>query len=118
MPDEPTSSSSQKSQENLNPQTPTINEPLSLSPDFNLQFLCSLFITICNNTIKLAHSFQQPALLVFIISKLTGTVRTQLQGKLYANYDELKQILFSQYQDKEHYVQLMEELNSLRQGMN
>lgn len=101
-------------------------------PEFNLQFLCSLipksfdgkraefneFVANCSNAVNLAHDSQQPALLVFIISKLTGSVRTQLQGKTYTNFEELKAILSSLYQDKKHYIQLMEELNTMKQGLN
>lgn len=99
-------------------------------PHFNLQFLCSLipksfdgkrnefneFITNCENAILLANETQKHPLLVFIISKLTGNVRSQLQGKTYNDWTDLKIILNTLYQDKKHYIQLMEELNTLKQG--
>lgn len=99
-------------------------------PQFNLQFLCSLiprpfdgkrnefneFVTNCENAMVLAHVTQKHPLLVFIISKLTGNVRSQLQGKTYNDWTDLKNILNALYQDKKHYIQLMEELNTLKQG--
>lgn len=41
-----------------------------------------------------------------------------MQGKSYFNFEELKQILTSLYQDKKHYIRLMDELNILKQGLN
>lgn len=98
--------------------------------EFRLEFLCSLipksfdgkrsefheFITNCENSHLLATERQKHPLLVYIISKLTGAVRTQLHGKTNANWHELKAILNQLYVDKNYYVQLMEELNSLRQS--
>lgn len=117
----PSSNSSAESQ--TNPQI--INQ-------FNLQFLCSLipnsfsgnraqyneFRTNCENAMLLANDTQKHPLLVFIISKLTGNVRTQLQGKTYSSWNELKNLLNKLYQDQKHYIQLMEELNTLRQNLN
>ena len=99
---------------------------------FNLQFLCSLipksfdgnrtdfneFLANCENAMHLATNAQKHPLLVFIISKLTGSVRSQLQGKSYDKWDDLKEILTTLYQDKKHYIQLMEELNTLKQGVH
>lgn len=104
----------------------------SENPEFQLTFLCSLiprsfdgkrsefheFITNCNNAVELASESQQKPLFVYIISKLTGSVRSQLQGKTYKSWVELKEILCTFYQDKKHYIQLMEELNTLKQGMS
>lgn len=95
--------------------------------EFRLNFLCSLipkpfdgirseFLTNCNNAVEIAIDSQHKPLFVFIISKLTGSVRSQLQGKTYTNWKELKEILCTFYQGKKHYVQLMEELNTLKQG--
>lgn len=102
------------------------------NPEFRLEFLCSLipksfdgkrtefneFIANCNNACLLASDSQKHPLLVYIISKLTGTVRTQLHGKTYATWQELRNILNQLYLDKKHYVQLMEELNTLKQSHN
>lgn len=76
------------------------------------------FLTNCNNSIALASDFQKTAVFAFIISRLTGSARSLLQGKTYQNWDELKQILCQHYQDKKHYIQLMEELNTLKQNTN
>lgn len=106
------------------------NHASERQPEFRLEFLCSLiprsfdgkrqeineFITNCDNANKLATASQKHPLLVYIISKLTGPVRTQLHGKSYSNWSELRQILNNIYLDKKHYVQLMEELNTLRQS--
>lgn len=116
------------------------NQPLTTEPpettsaenNFNLQFLCSLvpksfdgkrieyneFKTNCENAMLLANENQKHPLLVFIISKLTGHVRTQLQGKSYNDWNELRAILDKLYQDQKHYIQLMEELNTLKQNFN
>lgn len=104
----------------------------SAQSEFHLNFLCSLipksfdgkrsefheFLTNCNNAAELANDSQQKPLFVFIISRLTGSVRSQLQGKTYNNWEELKEILCTFYQDKKHYIQLMEELNTLKQGFS
>lgn len=66
----------------------------------------------------LANDIQKQPLLVFIISKLTGNVRTQLQGKTYNEWIELKSILNNLYQDQKHYILLMEELNTIKQKLN
>lgn len=42
---------------------------------------------------SLANDNQENALSLFIVSKLTGSVITQLQGKTYSNWDELKNLL-------------------------
>lgn len=102
------------------------------SDNFSLQFLCSLipksfdgkriefneFRTNCENAMLLANDNQKYPLLVFIVSKLTGNVRTQLQGKTYKVWDDLKALLDGLYQDQKHYIQLMEELNTLKQTLN
>ena len=116
--------------------SPTIAPDSTQTPQtditFNLQFLCSLipkpfdgnrfefneFLANCDNAMSLAMTAQKHPLLVFIISKLTGTVRSQLQGKTYNKWDDLRSILTTLYQDKKHYMQLMEELNTLKQGIN
>lgn len=99
--------------------------------EFQLTFLTSLiprsfdgkrsefheFITNCNNAVELANDSQQKALFVYIISKLTGSVRSQLQGKTYTDWQQLKDILYTFYQDRKHYITLMEELNTLKQGI-
>lgn len=122
-------------------QQPPVANSTSLNPaaqvssttnNFDLQFLCSLipksfdgkriefseFKTNCENAMLLANDNQKHPLLVFIISKLTGNVRSQLQGKTYSNWNELRAILNGLYQDQKHYIQLMEELNTLKQGVN
>lgn len=104
----------------------------SETSEFRLNFLCSLipksfdgkrsefqeFLVNCKNAVELASDSQQKPLFVFIISRLTGSVRSQLQGKKYTNWEELKEILCTFYQDKKHYIQLMEELNTLKQGFS
>lgn len=100
--------------------------------EFQLQFLCSLisksfdgnrteyheFVTNCNNAVELATDEQQRPLFVYIISRLTGSVRSQLQGKTYTSWSELREILSTFYQDKKHYIQLMEELNTMKQNLS
>nr|XP_022903842.1 probable serine/threonine-protein kinase cdc7 [Onthophagus taurus] len=44
-----------------------------------------------------------------------SVVRSQLQGKCYDDWDDLKEILCTVHQDKKHYIQLIEELNTLKQ---
>lgn len=101
-------------------------------PEFKLQFLCSLipksfdgvptefneFITNCDNAMNLAHPIQADALYVFILSRLTGNARAQIQGKEIEKWNDLKKVLSNFYQDKKHYIQLMEELNTLKQNSN
>lgn len=115
-----------------NPTTPSTPNSNTGNNQFNLQFLCSLipksfdgnraefneFYTNCVNAMSLANNDQTYPLLVFIVSKLTGKVRTQLQGKSYKNWSDLKAILDKLYQDQKHYIQLMEELNTLKQNSN
>lgn len=100
--------------------------------DFSLQFLCSLipkafdgkrneyneFIANCDNAVSLSSESQKRPLLVYITSRLTGSVRTQLQGKTLDSWESLKNILNTFYQDKKHYIQLMEELNTLKQSQS
>lgn len=119
----------QNSNSNANPSTQNPNNHDNNTSNLNLTFLSSLipnnfngnrqeyyeFISNCSSAMSLANDNQKNALLLFIVSKLTGAVRTQLQGKTYSNWDELKNLLDNIFQDKKHYLQLMEELNTLRQ---
>lgn len=71
------------------------------------------FKTNCTNAMLLADNNQKHPLLVFIFSRLTPNVRTHLQGKDYENWVEIKGILDGLYQDQKHYIQLVEELNTI-----
>lgn len=134
MPNSDLQSSTSNSQNQSDPLS--MSEPNASIPESNnqyhLQFLCSLiprsfsgnrlefneFRTNCENAMNLASDNQKYPLLVFIISKLTGNIRTQLQGKAYKNWDELRNLLQNLFQDQKHHIQLMEDLNTLRQNFN
>ena len=101
-------------------------------PNYSLSFLCSLincnfdgnrsqintFLSNCDNATSLCSEENKRPLFAFILSRLTGSVRSQLYGKSYDNWEELKTILKRFYLDRKHYLQLMEELNQLRQNQN
>lgn len=74
------------------------------------------FILNCEDAMSLASNLQKQALLPLLISKLTGSVRYFLQGKKIKDWEEFKVTLCTFYQDQKHYIQLIEELNTVKQN--
>jgi len=99
---------------------------------FSIEFLCKLipkefsgnryelgqFLANCNNAVALATHFQQTPLLYYILSKISGRAKEQLAQQRFDNWEQLKEKLKILYQDKKHYCQLMEELNSCKQSFS
>ncbi|KAK0072243.1 hypothetical protein PV326_000258 [Microctonus aethiopoides] len=99
---------------------------------FTMDFLCKLipkefngnrhelgqFIANCNNAYELAADQQKIALIYFILSRISGRAKEQLAQQTFKTWDELKNKLKILYQDKKHYVQIMEELNNSKQNFN
>jgi len=54
--------------------------------------------------------------LYFILSRISGKAKEQLSSHQFQNWNELKEKLKDLYQDKKHYVQLMEDLNNIKQN--
>src|SRR6266576_3870499 len=69
------------------------------------------FLANCNSTFELADATQHQALLYVILSKISGSAKAQLMSHTFNSWDDLKTRLKTLYQDKKHYVQLLEELN-------
>lgn len=99
------------------------------NPSSQLTFICSLipsfsgdrleynnFISGCDNAYAFADESLHRALLFFIISKIDASVKSRFAGRTFETWESLKEILNVFYQDRKHYVQLMEELNSLKQN--
>lgn len=104
----------------------------SVITSYKLEFLCSLipdrfdgnryelgqFLANCNNANELATNEQKTPLFYFILSKISGKAKDQLAQQTFKNWSELKEKLKILYQDKKHYVQIMEELNNCKQHSN
>ena len=102
----------------------------SSSNTFSMEFLCRLipntfdgnrfelgqFLANCNNANQLASDDQKNPLLFYILSRICGKAKEPLSNQSFDNWDELKSSLKILYQDKKHYVQLMEELNNCKQN--
>ncbi|KAK0074644.1 hypothetical protein PV325_007991, partial [Microctonus aethiopoides] len=101
-------------------------------PTFTMDFLCKLipkefngnrhelgqFIANCNNAHELAADQQKIPLIYFILSRISGRAKEQLAQQSFKTWEELKNKLKILYQDKKHYVQIMEELNNCKQNFN
>lgn len=101
-------------------------------PNYTIDFLCRLipnefngnrfelgqFIANCNNACELASDSQQIPLLYFILSRISGRAKEQLAQQQFRCWNDLKEKLKILYQDKKHYVQIMEELNNCKQFHN
>lgn len=74
------------------------------------------FISSCDKAYSLATENQKAMLLSYITTRFTGSAFAQLKDKSFDNWQELKDILFTLFSDKKHFVQLMRELHHLRQG--
>lgn len=121
-----TSSSSNTSNNNTN------NDNHRTTSEFTLTYLASLigstfngnrselpdFIADCNNAFELASPEQHRPLIITVLSKIKAPAKTQLCPYTFKTWKDLKEKLKLLYQDKKHYVQLMEELNSLKQNPN
>lgn len=114
-----------------NQQTPSTSNVTP--PAFSLDFLCKLiptgfdgnryelgqFIANSNNANHLCSESRKLSLLYFILAKIIGRAKEQLNTEQEINsWDDLKNKLRNIYQDRKHYVQLMEELNNCRQNHN
>lgn len=100
------------------------------SETFSIDFLCKLvptgfdgnryelgqFLANCNNAFEIASESQKTALLYYVLARITGRAKDQLNHQSFTNWEELKEILNSLYKGKKHNCQLMEELNNARQG--
>lgn len=100
----------------------------SFSPAAQLNFVCSLipsfsgdrlefnnFVSGCDNAFAFADKSLHRALLFYIISRMDASVKSRFQGKTFETWESLKETLNIYYQDRKHYVQLMEDLNNLKQ---
>lgn len=97
-----------------------------------MEFLCKLipnefngnrhelgqFIANCNNADELASNEQKIPLIYYILSRISGRAKEQLAQQTFKTWDGLKKKLKILYQDKKHYVQIMEELNNCKQNYN
>ncbi|KAF5278402.1 hypothetical protein FQA39_LY05891 [Lamprigera yunnana] len=93
---------------------------------FSIEFLCKLitneftgnrlqlgqFLANCNNANQLASRSQKTPLLFYILAKISGRAKEQLAQKSFSFWEELKEKLKALYQDRKHYSQLLEKLNS------
>lgn len=117
----------------LDNQTQNLPNPSSTSNiSFSMGFLCKLipqgfdgdryelgaFLANCNNANKLATEEQKLPLHYFILSRISGRAKQQLAQQTFNNWEELKNKLKILYQDKKHYVQIMEDLNNCKQNYN
>ncbi|KAF5279736.1 hypothetical protein FQA39_LY05426 [Lamprigera yunnana] len=99
---------------------------------FSIEFLCKLitneftgnrlelkqFLANCNNTNHLASRSQKTPLLFYILAKISGRAKEQLARKSFSSWEKLEEKLKALYQDRKHYSQLLEELNSCKQFYN
>lgn len=111
----------------------SINQnPLPTDFNFSMDFICKLipkefngnryelgqFIANCNNANQLASENQKIPLLYFILSRISGRAKEQLAQQVFNDWSALKEKLKILYQDKKHYVQIMEDLNNCKQSSN
>lgn len=102
------------------------NESFSLVAQLN--FVCSLipsfsgdrseynnFVSGWENAFAFADKSFHRAWPFYIISKMDASVKSRFQGKTFQSWESLKEPLNIYYQDWKHYVQLMEDLNNLKQ---
>lgn len=112
------------------------NSEMSLTTALSIEFLASLipntfngnrstfsqFISDCDNAISLCAPHQMRPILIFIISRISGSAREQIEGKIYNSWEEVKNDLRKFYKPQNDnfltYIQLMERLNNLRQDRN
>lgn len=74
------------------------------------------FLQNCENAYRLCTGDQKQLILVYIVSRLKGSARAQIQEKEFNTWDELKTVLTDAFSDKRDLTQLMEDLHSTRQG--
>lgn len=98
----------------------------------NLTFLCSFikkffngnpldlheFIANCDSAFKFAKGPQNEFLVAYVISRITGSARAQIRHKTITDWPELKSLLLQLYSHKNHYMQFMEELCTIKQHSN
>lgn len=72
------------------------------------------FVVNCDNAVRIAHS--SVPLLTIIHSNLSSSVKSRIRGKVFNSWTELKEALDVFYLDRKNYVQLMEEMNNIRQN--
>lgn len=100
--------------------------------NYDIKFLCSLltrpfdgnryfvheFISQCDTIFNLANEDQEYPMLAYVLSKITGSAKSNLRDQKAGSWRELKNLLITYYSDKTHFLILMENLNTIRQQSN
>lgn len=105
------------------------NTPANFSLDFLVKLIPNdfngdrykvrSFIKQVDSVWEIAVPSQHPALLLYTKSKITGKAREQIDIHCdLQTWEEISALLLRLYQDKKSMDQLLEELNSIRQGNN
>lgn len=76
------------------------------------------FIRICDTAFRFATAVQKEALLGFVISNIHGNASSELQDQFISSWLDLKTLLLNVFSEKKSYTQLMEDLNTVKQGHN
>lgn len=76
------------------------------------------FLVNCNNAYELASETQKDILFKYILCQLQGKAETACSIKEFANWQQLKDFLKTQFSERKHYAHLLTELQECKQQVN